>query len=159
MRKNSFKNIEPITKLILLITIFLLFTSNKVVYAQGKSSLLDDSLVDMYTVTGTGLGGAVLGASTLSFVSVPADHLKNIMVGGAVGVIIGVAIVAYNQANKSKSMYMQTSIGPSYMPTAFKSSISFETSERMVWHSDETNIRFNLNNIEKFPAFNYNLKF
>ena len=32
----------------------------------GDSKLLEDSLNDMYTVAGAGLGGAILGLSTLA---------------------------------------------------------------------------------------------
>ncbi|MBT7766974.1 MAG: hypothetical protein HN730_07440 [Bdellovibrionales bacterium] len=35
------------------------------------------------------------------------DHMKNILVGGALGIIIGVAIVAVNQADMSRDSYLK----------------------------------------------------
>lgn len=37
----------------------------------------------------SGLGGAVLGISTLSFYDKPQDHLSNVAIGGALGVALG----------------------------------------------------------------------
>lgn len=37
----------------------------------------------------SGLGGAVLGISTLSFYDRPQDHLSNVAVGGVLGVVLG----------------------------------------------------------------------
>ena len=70
---------------------------------QNSASVLDDSLGDLYLVLGTGLGGAVLGLSTLSFAEKPSDHMKNIAYGGALGIVVGVSIVIFGQATKSTS--------------------------------------------------------
>ena len=45
-----------------------------------------------------GLGGAVLGLSTLSFYDRPQDHLVNIAIGFAVGVIGGTIYSTYQMA-------------------------------------------------------------
>ena len=45
-----------------------------------------------------GAFGAVLGLSTLSFTSQPSKHMKNILIGGALGIIAGVVYVAYDAA-------------------------------------------------------------
>lgn len=45
------------------------------------------------TVMFAGLGGAVLGLSTLSFYSSPSDHTGNIWVGLAVGLVAGTVYV------------------------------------------------------------------
>lgn len=45
-----------------------------------------------------GLGGAVLGLSTLSFYGEPQEHLNNISVGFAAGIIIGTGFAAYDAA-------------------------------------------------------------
>lgn len=37
----------------------------------------------------SGLGGAILGVSTLSFYDKPQDHLSNAVIGGALGVALG----------------------------------------------------------------------
>ena len=71
--------------------------------AATEESIMDDSLRDMSVVLGVGASGAVIGLSTLSFVDSPSKHLKNITVGGAVGIVIGVGIVAFTQATKSSS--------------------------------------------------------
>lgn len=74
----------------------------------GADQILADTKADMLTVVGVGLAGAVLGLSTLSFYSEPKDHFKNILVGGAIGIIIGVGLVAYNQATKSRDTFYQS---------------------------------------------------
>lgn len=118
------------------------------VFAQDDTSFVDDSIRDISIIAGTGLGGAVLGLSTLSFVEEPGDHLKNIVVGGAIGIIIGVGIVAYGQANKSKGLYDTGKID-------FK---DFSTGDRQQWHMakrDET-IKKSRSAV---PSFTYSFKF
>ncbi|EQC49067.1 hypothetical protein M899_2740, partial [Bacteriovorax sp. BSW11_IV] len=73
-------------------------------FAQDDGDIVKDSLRDISVVAGTGLGGAILGLSTLSFVEEPKEHLDNILVGGSIGIIVGVAIVAWSQATKSKGL-------------------------------------------------------
>ena len=73
--------------------------------AAGDASLLADSMNDVAIVSGCGLGGAILGLSTLSFVEKPSEHLRSIVVGGALGIIVGVAVVAYLQATKTSELY------------------------------------------------------
>ena len=58
-------------------------------------------------VGGAGAAGAILGLSTLSFVEKPGDHLKNVVAGAAIGIIVGVGVVAYLQATKSHDIYNQ----------------------------------------------------
>lgn len=94
------------------------------IYAQEeKFAIIDESLQDLNVVVGAGVAGAVLGLSTLSFVEKPADHLKNVIVGGALGVIIGVAVVSVSQASKSKSLYYDNA-----------STEDFTTRDRLAWH-------------------------
>ena len=50
------------------------------------------------TIVFAGLGGAILGLSTLSFYGRPQDHLSNIAVGFAIGVIAGTAVVTVKSA-------------------------------------------------------------
>lgn len=73
--------------------------------AQSKSDsdILDDSVKDISVVLAAGAAGAVLGLSTLSFVEHPSDHMKNIAVGGAIGIVIGVGYVIFSQATRSTS--------------------------------------------------------
>lgn len=75
--------------------------------AQAKDEaggFVDDSLKDISIVLGAGVAGAVLGLSTLSFVEEPSKHLKNIAVGGAVGIVIGVGIVIFSQATRTTAV-------------------------------------------------------
>lgn len=53
------------------------------------------------TIIFSGLGGAVLGISTLSFYGQPQDHISNISTGFALGIIAGTAVVSYQAANSS----------------------------------------------------------
>jgi hypothetical protein len=57
------------------------------------------------TIIYSGLGGAVLGLSTLSFYGRPQDKLSNIAVGFAVGVITGTIVVTYNAATNPDEFY------------------------------------------------------
>lgn len=50
------------------------------------------------TIIFAGLGGAVLGLSTLSFYGRPQDKLSNIAIGFAIGVIGGTVYVTYKTA-------------------------------------------------------------
>jgi hypothetical protein len=87
----------------------------------GDDDVFGESMQDLSIVGGMGIAGAVIGLSTLSFVEVPMDNLKNILVGGAIGVILGVGIVAYKQATKTNDDLTYTRR-------------DFGTSERMAWH-------------------------
>lgn len=57
------------------------------------------------TILYSGLGGAVLGLSTLSFYGRPQDKLVNIAIGFAVGVMAGTTYVTYNAATNPSSFY------------------------------------------------------
>ncbi len=106
--------------------------------ASAQTSFKEEGIRDLTTVAGLGLGGAVLGLSTLSFVEEPSDHLKNILIGGAVGIVIGVGVVAYNQASKSQATIRGAS-----------NTKSFDTTSRLSWHAQNT-----ATDIKKFNAQN-----
>lgn len=94
-------------------------------FAQDSSSdILAQTRSDIIAVSALGVVGAVLGLSTLSFVDEPKDHLKNIVVGGAIGIIVGVGVVAFTQASKSQKIYK----------TAFVNKPEFSTNNRLAWH-------------------------
>lgn len=48
-----------------------------------------------------GLAGTLIGAATIAFTQKPADHLRNLGIGGAVGVIAG---TAYGVIKTSKAL-------------------------------------------------------
>ncbi|MCM2280317.1 MAG: hypothetical protein NDI61_00565 [Bdellovibrionaceae bacterium] len=57
------------------------------------------------TIIFAGLGGAVLGLSTLSFYGRPQDKLSNIAIGFAVGVITGTIYSTYSAATNPQEFY------------------------------------------------------
>lgn len=76
---------------------------------DAGAGLVDDSIRDFSIVLGTGAAGAVIGLSTLSFVDEPSKHFKNVAVGGAIGIVVGVGYVIFSQATKSSSSISQNS--------------------------------------------------
>lgn len=60
------------------------------------------------TIIFAGLGGAVLGLSTLSFYGRPQDKLNNIAIGFAIGVISGTIYTTYQTATRPRSFYSLT---------------------------------------------------
>ena len=75
--------------------------------AQSDSDVTK-SVNDLVLVGAFTAGGAVLGLSTLPFYAEPGDHFKNVLFGGAIGVIAGVAWVMIGQATDSRSDYLKT---------------------------------------------------
>jgi hypothetical protein len=120
------------------------------VFAEGSSEdVWGESVGDLSLVGGMGLGGAILGLSTLSFVEEPKDHLKNILIGGAFGIIIGVGFVAWSQATKSQGQYE----GHAFIPSS-----SFGTSQRVAWQKKQSEKSFR-KNTKSTPSFNYAFEF
>ena len=99
--------------------------------AGGESDgILQESISDVYTVVGCSAGGAILGLSTLSFAEDPWSEGKNIVVGASIGLILGVAIVAWSQASKSQRMYQDSFDRP-------QSSFKKDTNWKVAWHYDQ----------------------
>lgn len=99
--------------------------------AGADANMLDDSLTDVYTVVGTTAAGAILGLSTLSFVEEPKAHVKNIVVGGAIGIIVGVGVVAWSQASRSRSLYESQMVQPEAYFKGEEDKKNFSTTERL----------------------------
>lgn len=116
----------------------------------GGDPLLDDAMTDVYTVAGIGAMGAILGLSTLSFVEEPKEHLKNILIGGSIGVIVGVGVVAWRTATKSKDIYEENAL--------YKLTPDFNTINRYSWHKSNHN-KINGKFDKKISAVNYNFSF
>lgn len=76
----------------LALVVALLFTHINSANAQGSSEI-SGARRTVATVIFCGLGGAVLGLSTLSFYGRPQDHTGNIYAGLGAGLIAGVAYV------------------------------------------------------------------
>lgn len=96
---------------------------------DGGTDPLKNTRNDILTVVGAGVGGAVLGLSTLSFVDKPSKHFSNIWTGAAIGVIVGVCFVAYNSAQRSQENIEEVDE---------EASISFNTTERVAWHDSKS---------------------
>lgn len=73
-------------------------------YSDGKEVKKSGPRRQLATIVFAGLGGAVLGLSTLSFYGRPQDYLVNIAIGFAVGVIAGTAYVTF-QTVSTKDYY------------------------------------------------------
>lgn len=77
------------------------------VFAQAGTASYQPSgpKKQLATIIFSGLGGAVLGLSTLSFYGRPQDKLNNIAIGFAIGVIGGTMYTTYQAATKPRSFY------------------------------------------------------
>ena len=75
------------------------------VFAQGvvakEIDIFEKSLDDLSLMATMGAAGGVIGLSTLSFVEDPWDRLQNIVTGAAIGIIVGVGWLGYEQVIKS----------------------------------------------------------
>lgn len=114
-----------------LFTLFLMVSTllvSRVSYAQDKDAdIVKSTQQDLVLVGVAGLGGAVLGLSTLSFYDKPSKHVSNIWMGGAIGVIAGVILVAFNNAQKSQEAVEEAYLSPKLTP-------DFSTTDRGDWH-------------------------
>lgn len=112
-------------KMLALTLVFLQFFVGPLAMAQAATDVfLSDTKRDLGIVAASGIGGAVIGLSTLSFVDKPSKNLKNVVIGGAIGIIIGVGVVAYLQATQTTKTYEESS---SLVPTR-----DFSTQERLM---------------------------
>lgn len=62
--------------------------------AQQPSSTFNETRSNVAQIIFGGLGGAILGLSTLSFYGRPQDHLSNVAVGFGLGILGGATYVA-----------------------------------------------------------------
>jgi len=94
-------------------------------YAEQRSTTLTGPRKQLATIVFAGLGGAVLGLSTLSFYGRPQEKLSNIVIGFAFGIFAGTAYVTYRAAKNPRELYgFDQRIVP-----------EFERSEFLAWHS------------------------
>jgi hypothetical protein len=77
----------------------------------GEKSELSGTRKQLATIIFAGLAGAILGLSTMSFYGRPQEHLSNIAIGFAVGVIGGTIVTTYQAATKPYDVYDITSEG------------------------------------------------
>ncbi len=103
---------------------------------------------DFFTIGGLGLGGAALGLSTLAFMDDPKANLQNVAIGGAVGIILGVGIVAISHAAEGNMYYESNKLDPK----------EFDTSERISWHKRQ--VEKNILVIKSdLPPLTYDIQF
>ncbi|MCB0348590.1 MAG: hypothetical protein KDD37_07120 [Bdellovibrionales bacterium] len=75
-------------------------------YAQSRSyASADAPRKNFTTIIYAGLGGAILGLSTLSFHGRPQDHMDDIAIGFAVGIIAGALYTSYLAATEPEEFY------------------------------------------------------
>ena len=113
-----------------------------------EQSIMDDSLRDFSIVLAAGAVGALLGLSTLSFVEEPSKHLKNVAVGGAVGIVIGVGAVIFSQATRTSSTISGLSKEIPMNPEKYETLARLEFSDYKI-----------AKNYLKVPSVGYNFSF
>lgn len=74
---------------------------------QQKSNANGGPRQQLATIIFAGLGGAVLGLSTLSFYGRPQEKLSNIAVGFAIGIIAGATYTTYKAATDPLDRYRE----------------------------------------------------
>ena len=101
--KNQLRAYMITKQIVIFMTLIILVVQSSKSFAKEEAAggIVDDSIRDMTIVFGAGAAGAILGLSTLSFVDEPSKHTKNIAVGGAIGIVVGVAAVVFYQASKT----------------------------------------------------------
>lgn len=107
---------EMIREMKRLVLVLLVLTTTSSAFAQNtppppgtpgeqKSNALSGPRKQLATIVFAGLGGAILGLSTLSFYGRPQDNLRNIAIGFAVGIIAGTALVTFKAATNPQELY------------------------------------------------------
>ncbi len=100
--------LKSCSMILLVMTVTATVVSPSVAIAQGTTAEkppVGGPRRQLGTIIYAGLGGAVLGLSTLSFYGRPQDKLANIAIGFAVGVIAGTAAVTYTAATNPDEFY------------------------------------------------------
>ncbi len=88
---------------LLLVFVLALMIQSPGAYAQTSEELAQRGAgprKQMATIIFSGLAGAILGLSTLSFYGRPQDKLSNIAIGFALGVIGGATFTTYKAATR-----------------------------------------------------------
>ena len=120
--------------------------------ALSNDPMVKQTVNDVGIVVGAGAAGAIIGLSTLSFYQKPKEHWKNITIGGAIGVIVGVGAVAYLQATRSQAIADEAD---EEEEADHKAPIEFTTLARSTWHDEN----HESHNSKLASAFNYSFTF
>jgi hypothetical protein len=93
-------------RIVLIVLCVISLATSEGAWAQAHDSKTTGALgaprQQVATIIFSGLAGAILGLSTLSFYGRPQDRLANIGVGAAVGVITGAIYTTYQAASKPR---------------------------------------------------------
>lgn len=121
---------DPIMKMLSSFLVAFTLLVPRLSFAQAKSEdIVKSTQNDLVLVGAAGLGGAVLGLSTLSFYDKPSKHVSNIWMGAAIGIIAGVIMVALTNAQKS-----QESLDDAEAMYRPETTPGFSTADRNEWH-------------------------
>ncbi len=115
--------------IIILVTVA--FVSSSAFAQQGQSTTQMGPKKQLTMIFLAGLGGAVLGLSTLSFHGRPQDHLGNIAIGFAIGAVFGTVYVTYNTATKPKE-YLSSLDNPLLLNPTKRESADFKSAPTLV---------------------------
>lgn len=103
-------------------------------YAEQRSTTLTGPRKQLATIVFAGLGGAVLGLSTLSFYGRPQEKLSNIVIGFAFGIFAGTAYVTYRAAKNPRELYgFDQRVVPEFEQSEFLAWQSRQPAEPMVF--------------------------
>ncbi len=108
---------------VLLISVFCFQTpalAQQPVGGGETKSELTGTRKQLATIIFSGLAGAILGLSTLSFHGRPQDHLSNIAVGFAIGTIAGTVYTTYKAANAPRQYYDYSTPGYGFNQIEYK---------------------------------------
>lgn len=115
-------------------SVLIVFVVSSTAFAQNTNTNTNKTLIgpkkQLTMIFLAGLGGAVLGLSTLSFHGRPQDHLGNIAIGFAIGVVFGTVYVTYNTATKPKE-YLGKMLDPTYMNFTQRGSVDYRSTPQL----------------------------
>jgi integral membrane sensor domain MASE1 len=111
-------------------------------FAQTEEDFVKSTQKDLLIVAGGGVGGAIIGLSTLSFTNKPSKHISNVWTGAAIGVIAGVIYVVYDSATRGHEDLTSQVDGK-----------SFETLARRDWHEEKFSLNLTSNASSLVPVW------
>lgn len=125
----------------LILVLQILLSAN--VFAQDVADdLVTNTQQDLMMVIGGGIGGSVIGLSTLSFYDKPSKHISNIWTGAAIGIIAGVVFVVYSSATRGHGDL-----------TSQSDQKSFETISRRDWHEEKFSLNLTSSAVNTVPVW------
>lgn len=96
-------------------TVFCVLTLILSEKSHGQSPSNSGGKSSVSTVLLSGLAGGILGLSTLSFYKHPEDHINNIPVGAAIGLIFSTLYISYNGVSEKTAYQPKFLIAPDFL--------------------------------------------